>query len=192
MILKKETAEAFKAFAVFLCRGGKMKKRSFIIALLAVSLMAVVGCNPFTKKEAKMVIKEGAKVSINYVLKVDGKVVDSSENGGPLTYTQGSSQIIPGLEKQLTGLKAGDKKNVSVNPEEGYGEHNPQAIQKVPKKAFKETGTLKVGTVVTGVAGDREFQAMVVEIGKEEITLDLNHPLAGKKLDFEIEVISVQ
>lgn len=169
-----------------------MKKRSFLIFLLAASFMTTVGCNPFTKKEAKMVIKEGSKVSINYVLKVDGNVVDSSKEGGPLTYTQGQSQIIPGLEKQLAGLKAGDKKNISVTPGEGYGEHNPQAIQKVPKKAFKDADALKVGTVVAGVAGDREFQAMVVEIGKEEITLDLNHPLAGKTLDFEVEVVSVQ
>ncbi len=139
-----------------------------------------------------MVIKEGSKVAINYKLTVDGEVVDSSEGREPLAYTQGSGQIIPGLEKELVGLKAGDKKSVAVAPAEGYGEHNPAAVQKVPRTAFKDADKLKVGSVVGGQVQGQDFEAQVVALDTKEITLDLNHPLAGKTLNFEVEVVSVQ
>ena len=139
-----------------------------------------------------MVIKDGSKVSINYKLTVEGEVVDSSDGKDPLTYTQGSGQIIPGLERQLLGLKVGDKKSVVVEAKDAYGERNPNAVQKVERNAFKDVDALKVGTVVGGQVSGQEFQAIVAAIDPKEITLDLNHPLAGKTLNFEIEIVSVQ
>ena len=139
-----------------------------------------------------MVIKEGSKVSIKYKLTVDGNVIDSSDGRDPLAYTQGSGQIIPGLEKQLAGLKVGDKKNVVVDAKDGYGEHNPAALQKVQKNAFKDAEKLKVGSVVGGQVGGQDFEAVVVELDDKFVTLDLNHPLAGKTLNFDVEIVSVQ
>jgi len=168
-------------------------KKEFFTSLIVVSIvMCFSNCGLFKKAEEKIVIKESSKVAINYVLKVDGKVVDSSEGGEPLNYTQGSGQIIPGLEKQLVGLKAGEKKNVAVAPAEGYGERNPDAVQKVERNAFKDAQSLNVGSVVGGSVQGQEFQAVVVALDDKEVTLDLNHPLAGKTLDFEIEIVSVQ
>jgi FKBP-type peptidyl-prolyl cis-trans isomerase SlyD len=167
-----------------------MRKTS-IVAIISL-LIAVAGCSKFKTTEDKMTIKEGSKVSINYKLTVDGVVVDSSDGRGPLTYTQGSGQIIPGLEKQLAGLKAGDKRSVVVEAVEGYGEHNPDAVQKVPRAAFKEADKLKVGSVVGGQVGGQDFEAVVVAVDPKEITLDLNHPLAGKTLNFDVEVVSVE
>lgn len=139
-----------------------------------------------------MGIQNGSKVGINYAVSVDGVMVDSSDGRGPLTYTQGAGEIVPGLESQLMGLNVGDKKQVTVSPEEAYGMHDPQAVKKVPREAFGDTEGLEVGSVVQGTVGDRAFQATVVGIEATEITLDLNHPLAGKTLNFEIEVVSVE
>lgn len=168
-------------------------KSSKILFISTLSIFLIgAGCSSFKKAEDKMVIKEGSKVSMNYKLTVDGEVIDSSEGKAPLTYTQGKGEIISGLEKQLVGLKAGDKKSVVVEAVEGYGEHNPGAVQKVPRSVFKEADKLKVGLVVGGKVGDQNFEAVVVDIGPKEITLDLNHPLAGKTLHFDIEIVDVQ
>lgn len=136
-------------------------------------------------------IQKGSKVSIHYTLTVDEQVVDTSSGGEPLQYTQGSSEIIPGLESALEGLAAGAKKSVTLAPEEGYGAHNPQAVQKVPRSAFKEADKITVGDVVSGQAEGRTFQARVIEMTPEEITLDFNHPLAGKTLSFAVEIVSI-
>lgn len=136
-------------------------------------------------------IKKDSKVKIHYTLKVDGEVVDSSEGKDPLEYVQGAQHIIPGLEEALEGLKTGDKKEVTVSPEQGYGPHNPDAMQKVPKSAFHGADGLVVGEMVMGNAGGREFQAKIVDVTDEEVTLDLNHALAGKTLEFSVEVVEV-
>jgi FKBP-type peptidyl-prolyl cis-trans isomerase SlyD len=139
-----------------------------------------------------MSIQNGSKVSIHYRLIVDDQVVDSSEGKDPLSYEHGAGQIIPGLEKQLEGMDTGDKKKVTVSPEEGYGHHDPAQIQKVPINAFAEPDKLEVGATVKGQAGDQMFSATIVELSKEEVTLDTNHPLAGKELNFEIEIVEVE
>ena len=161
---------------------------------IVISSFTVIGvnCSNQQTKETTMTIKDGSKVSINYTLKVEGEVVDTSQGREPLQYTQGSGQIIPGLEKELKGLKKGDKKSVTVNPDEGYGRHNPDAIQKVPRDAFKDTKNLKKGDVVGGNVSGQRFQAVVVDMNEKEVTLDLNHPLAGKTLNFDIEIVNVE
>ena len=136
-------------------------------------------------------IKKGSAVKIQYTLSVDGVILDSSPEGDPLSYVHGAGQIIPGLEDQLAGLKAGDKKEVTVSPENGYGPIDPNALQKVPKAAFDNAQTLKIGDIVSGQMGEQVFNAVVSQIGPEEITLDFNHPLAGKTLRFAVEVVEV-
>ncbi len=129
---------------------------------------------------------------MHYTLTVDGKIVDSSVGKSPLLYTQGAKQIIPGLEEKLAGLKAGDKTQVRVSPEKGYGKMNPEAVQRVPRAALKDIKGLKVGSVVTGQSGNRPVQAKVRAIAKETVTLDMNHPLAGKTLNFDVEIVAVK
>lgn len=142
-------------------------------------------------QEVTTVIQNGSQVEIHYTLTVDDRVVDSSDGREPLAYVHGEQQIIPGLEEQLEGLNAGDKKAVSVAPERGYGAWDPNGVHKVPRSAFKSPDNVKVGDVVSGQSGDNRFQAQVTEVGSAEITLDLNHPLAGKTLHFEVEVVNV-
>ena len=156
------------------------------LALLALLTAFIAGCG-------KPKIQNGSTVSIHYTLTVDGQVVESSWGKEPLTFVQGSRQVMPGLEEQLAGLKQGDRRQIVVAPEKGYGPVNPQAVQKVPKKSFKDAATLKVGGVVNGQTGDgRPFRAVIVAMDAKDVTLDLNHPLAGKTLQFSVEVMDVK
>ena len=131
-------------------------------------------------------IKEGSKAKFDYTLTVDGKVADTSAGRGPLEYTHGAGMIIPGLEKELLGMKVGDKKTVTVKPEEGYGLVLQEAIKRVPKEAISNANELKVGDMVGASNGGHTFRALVKEIVEKEITLDFNHPLAGKELVFDV------
>jgi FKBP-type peptidyl-prolyl cis-trans isomerase SlyD len=138
-------------------------------------------------------IRKGSKVSMHYTLKVEGQVVDSSEGKAPMTYVQGSGQVIPGVEDALRGLKKGDKKHVSLSPEKGYGKVNPDAFQVVPRSALKKIKDLKVGSVVTGqTAEGQPLRARVIALDGDKATLDLNHPLAGKTLEFDLQVVEVR
>ena len=112
--------------------------------------------------------------------------------GKPLNFTQGSHQIIPGLETALKGMKVGESKQVTVAPEQGYGPINPQAIQEVPiEKIPKEAQ--KVGAQLRGKdAQGRMVQARVSEVKEQVVMLDYNHPLAGKKLFFDIKILDIQ
>ena len=142
-------------------------------------------------------IKKDSKVSMHYTLTVDGAVADSSQGKEPLKFVQGAGMIIPGLENELEGLIEGAKKTVTVAAADGYGEHDPQGMHKVPRNAFdapegEEQMELVVGHMVQGDMNGQGFQAVIAEIGDDEITLDLNHPLAGKNLSFEIEIVEVK
>lgn len=136
-------------------------------------------------------IQDGSKVKLHYKLSVDEEQVESSFDKEPLAYTHGEGQIIPGLEQELTGMEQGEKKTVTIPPGQAYGERNDQAVQEVPKEAFGDVDELNVGDVVSGKISGQPFRATVEGIGDENITLDLNHPLAGKTLTFEVEVVEV-
>jgi FKBP-type peptidyl-prolyl cis-trans isomerase 2 len=136
-------------------------------------------------------IAPGSKVSIHYTLTVEGSVVDSSVGREPLEYTHGQGMLVPGMESGLAGAKAGEKRHVVVKPEEGYGVANPELLVKAPRQALAHLPDLKVGAVVQGQSPDGAFRAVVTDLNDTEATLDLNHPLAGKTLDFQVEVVSV-
>ncbi len=140
-----------------------------------------------------MVIKNGSTVSVHYTLTVDGEVADTSEGRDALKYSHGKGEMIPGFEKELIGMKKGEKKNFELSPEDGYGIRSDEAIQKVPREAFKEIDGLMAGMVVGLQSPDgQDLQAVVAALDDESVTLDLNHPLAGKKLNFDVEVVEVE
>jgi FKBP-type peptidyl-prolyl cis-trans isomerase SlyD len=132
-------------------------------------------------------------VSFNYTLTVDGEVIDSSTEEGPLEYLHGHSNIIPGLEKELTGMTVGDSKHVDVAPEEGYGLLDDEAVLEVDRAEFPENVPLEPGIEleITDDEGDLMY-ATIAEIGEESIKLDTNHPLAGKTLHFDIEITGLR
>ena len=136
-------------------------------------------------------IAAGSKVSIHYTLTVDGAVIDSSSGKEPLDYVQGEGMLVPGIEKGLAGAKAGEKRRVKVAPAEGYGEVHPELRIQAPRESLAHLPDLQAGAVVRGEGPEGPFRAVVREIGETEVTLDLNHPLAGKTLEFDVEVVSV-
>ncbi|MBI3324914.1 MAG: peptidylprolyl isomerase [Candidatus Omnitrophica bacterium] len=139
-----------------------------------------------------LAIGENMSVQLEYVLTADGQVVDSTDERAPFTYVHGQGQIIPGLERQLAGLKAGTEKEITVAPEEGYGPVDPDAFVDVPKKQLPAAVIPEKGQVLQGVdESGQPFRARVHEVHDKAVTLDLNHPLAGKTLLFKVKILSV-
>lgn len=141
---------------------------------------------------ASPTIEHGSTVRIEYTLKDDtGAVLDTNKGGSPITYTQGDQQIIPALERQLTGLHAGDEKKVVLKPEEAYGTVDPSAQTEVAKELLPQDA-LGVGKhLMARDASGEERPVTIKEVKDKTVVLDLNHPLAGKTLSFDIKVVGV-
>ena len=160
-----------------------------IVAMISTSAVAAE-----TKKGINdMTISEGKKVSIEYTLTLeDNSVADTNVGAEPLTFAQGSHQIIPGLEKEMEGMKIGDTKKVTVSPEEGYGYINEKAFVEVDKAQVPQDA-LKVGMMLQGQnANGKAVYARVSEIKEKTVLLDHNHPLAGKTLTFDVKVLNIE
>jgi FKBP-type peptidyl-prolyl cis-trans isomerase SlyD len=138
------------------------------------------------------VIQDGSKVKVHYMMKVQGQVVQSTFGEAPLTYVQGSGQILSGLEKELEGLNEGDKKGFELPPERAYGQIDPKAFRKVSRSAFRDPENIRRGQKVTGELDGKKFEAAVAEVASDNVTLDMNHPLAGRTLEFKLEVVEVR
>jgi FKBP-type peptidyl-prolyl cis-trans isomerase 2 len=137
-------------------------------------------------------IKEGASVSVNYTGRLeDGTIFDTSlqEGRNPLTAILGQGQLIPGFENGLMGMSIGEKKTIEIQPEDAYGEVNPQLTQEVTLD--KVPDNVKVGDMLQGQNQYGPVQVTVREVNESTVLLDMNHPLAGKKLIFDLEVISI-
>ena len=138
-----------------------------------------------------MNITQDKVVEIDYVLKVDGEVVDASEGGEPLTYLHGHNNIIPGLERALEGKRQGDSLHVTVQPEDGYGVRDEDAIEDLERSDFEDD--IEVGATYYAQAEDGSvlpFTVLAVE--GETVQVDFNAPLAGKVLDFDVTVRAVR
>ncbi len=143
---------------------------------------------------ANMKVGKDKVVLMHYTLKNDaGDVIDSSEGGDPLPFLQGHGNIIPGLESALEGSKVGDKLDVSINPEEGYGERIQDAIQEIPSSALQGVDEVKVGMQLQSQDKDgNAFLVSVTKIEDDKITVDGNHPLAGQTLHFSVSIESIR
>lgn len=140
-----------------------------------------------------MNIAEQRVVSIHYEVKdEDGVVVDSSEGREPLVYLHGHKNIIPGLEKALDGLDVGEAFDVTVTPDEAYGDYQDGLVQSVPKDAFQGVEKVEEGMVFTAQTQGGPLQVTVTQVEDETVTVDGNHPLAGKSLSFKGEVADVR
>ena len=139
-----------------------------------------------------MAIVENQVVSIEYEVKDGDTVVDSNVGGAPLVFIYGKGQIITGLEYGIVDMAIGEKGDVLVQPEDAYGEYNDDAKQTVPKEQFAGI-ELEIGQTLYGQGEDGgTVQVTVKEIADEEVTVDFNHPLAGKTLMFTVTVNSVR
>ena len=139
-------------------------------------------------------ITDGKVVSIHYKLTLDdGNVVDSSEGQDPLEYLHGAQNIVPGLERELTGKSIGEALQVKVTPADGYGERDEAAVQTVDRSAFPADAPVEEG--ITFQAMDENQNPLlgtITKIDGSQVTVDFNHPLAGMTLNFDIKIESMR
>jgi FKBP-type peptidyl-prolyl cis-trans isomerase SlyD len=141
-----------------------------------------------------MNIADKVFVAIDYKLTLDsGEEVDSSSEGQPLGFIAGSGQIIPGLEKAMMGMTVGDSSKISVEPEDAYGQVNPELLKDVPRNQFPDDIELQPGMAFQA-QGPRGPMAINIKEIKDEntVVIDLNNPLAGKKLHFDVNIVEVR
>jgi FKBP-type peptidyl-prolyl cis-trans isomerase SlyD len=171
----------------------RLKVRAMILAYTASMMLLVTGAFAAETSKDNKVVKDGSVVSLQYTLSgEDGKTIESNKGKQPLTYTQGSHQIISGLEKGIAGMKVGEEKRLKVKAQDAYGPVDPRGIQEVPKEKVPANG-LKVGAVL--MAGGPEGQTRPVtvkEIKEKTVVIDMNHPMAGKNLVFDVKVLDIQ
>lgn len=140
-----------------------------------------------------MQIVKNKVVEIDYTLRdEENKVMDSSEGKQPLAYIHGVGQLIPGLESELDGKVKGDSLKASIEPKDGYGERDDSLVAQVPKDNFQGDNDPTVGMQVRVETNEGARLANIVGIEDDKVTLDLNHPLAGAHLNFEVEVKNVR
>jgi FKBP-type peptidyl-prolyl cis-trans isomerase 2 len=167
--------------------------RPALVLLLAGSLTWLSPVVSRADEEEKPVIEDGRTVSIEYTLKLeDGTTADTNVGGDPLTYEQGAQQILPAFEREVAGMEVHDTREFTLAPEEAYGPVDPELRQEVaadvvPEEARREGAQL----VSEDQAGNRRL-VQVHEVRDETIVLDLNHPLAGEELYFEVKILDIQ
>ena len=163
-----------------------MRSLGTLVALVVMLAATPAGAQPAAA------IEKGSSVKIEYTLKDDkGAVLDTNAGKEALAFTQGAQQIIPGLDKALLGMKAGDTKKVTVKPEDAYGPVDPKAEAEVAKDVLPQ-GAAVVGTRLLARGEDGQPRPVTVKAVKDTtVLLDLNHPLAGQTLFFDVKVVSV-
>ncbi len=141
-----------------------------------------------------MTIKTGDMVKIEYTGTLDdGTVFDSSvEHGSPLEFEVGGGQVIKGFDDAVLGMKENEEKQFSILPADAYGEHDPTLVQKVPREVFPQDAELVPGLLFeAGLPTGEKVPATITEIQGEIVSVDLNHPLAGKRLNFKIKISAI-
>ncbi|MBU0757292.1 MAG: peptidylprolyl isomerase [Nanoarchaeota archaeon] len=144
-----------------------------------------------------MDVKKGDKVKVDYTGTFEnGKVFDSSTHGNhshPLEFVVGLGQMIAGFDKAVIGMKKGEEKDITLQPEEAYGQPDPKFHRKVPKKEFPETQKLEVGMMlVIQLQTGQQVPVKVHEIQNDFIIIDMNHPLAGRVLNFKLKIVDIE
>ena len=138
-------------------------------------------------------ITDGLVVSLNYILTVDGETLAQTDADDPMEYLHGAEEILPGLEAALTGKQVGDKFNVTLQPEDAYGEYDDEDVEEIDRADIPNVNELEVGMVVEVEDEDGyAYMAQVREIGDKVVILDFNPPLAGKTLTYDVEVVAVR
>ena len=141
-----------------------------------------------------MQIADSCVVSIHYTLtNSEGQTIDKSDETSPFAYLHGKNNIVPGLETELTGKSVGDSLKVTVEPEKGYGEVNPELVQEVPRSAFDEVESIEVGMQFQASEDDGQSQLVTItDIQETTVTVDGNHPLAGETLTFDVKIEEIR
>jgi len=137
--------------------------------------------------------KQGDEVQVHYTGKLeDGTVFDTSEDGEPLSFTIGENRVIPGFEEAVTGMEPGDSKTTEVDPEQAYGEHREDMVMEMERDQIPEDVDPEVGQQLQlRLENGQTVPVLITALGEDSVTIDANHPLAGRKLIFDIELLDV-
>lgn len=135
-----------------------------------------------------------SRITLNFELAMeDGSVVDSTFDRSPATFTYGDGSLLPGVEKKLLGMRAGEKQSFPLNPEEAFGQPNPANIQRIHRASFASDMVLEAGMVISFADAQKaELPGVVQSVGDDEVVVNFNHPLAGRTLRFTAEIIAVE
>ncbi|WP_439136041.1 FKBP-type peptidyl-prolyl cis-trans isomerase [Pseudomaricurvus sp.] len=138
-------------------------------------------------------IDEGTEVTLHFALKLEnGDVIDSNFNSKPATFVVGDGNLLPGFERALTGMVAGDKNTFVIKPEDGFGQSNPNNMQVMPRDQFDDEVELVEGLMLSFADAQKaELPGIVASFDDETVTVDFNHPLAGRDILFEVEILGV-
>ena len=133
------------------------------------------------------------QVTLHFALKLEnGEVVDSTAGKAPATFRVGDGNLLPGFEVALYGFKAGDKRSLQIEPENAFGQPNPQNVQVMPRGQFQDMELSEGLLIIFNDAANAELPGVVKAFDEQQVTIDFNHPLAGKTLNFEVEIIEVK
>ena len=136
-------------------------------------------------------VKNGDTVRVHYTGRLDdGQVFDSSEGGDPLEFRVGAGEVIPGFDDAVRGMEVGDRKRVEIPPAEGYGERREQLIAQVPRESMELESPPEAGmSLLMQLPDGNQIPVTVTDVNDDQVTLDANHPLAGQKLTFDVELV---
>ncbi len=138
-------------------------------------------------------VRDDQVITLHYTLLVDGEELENTREGKPIRFIQGAGQILPGLENALYGLQKGEQKTIPLPPEDAYGDYDPGSIEVVKKQEFSEEIPLDVGTFLDLRDDEGDvLSAQIIEAEEDTVTLDFNHPLAGKTLTFTVDVVDIR
>jgi peptidylprolyl isomerase len=145
----------------------------------------------------KMTIQNGSKIKLDYEGKLeDGTVFDSSKKQDqhtPLEFVVGENKVIPGFEKGIIGMEKDQEKEIILEPKDAYGERNEMMVQKIPKEKLPKGLNPQKGSMLALQSPDgKQIPVPVIDVSDTDITLDMNHPLAGKKLIFKVKILEVE
>ena len=145
-----------------------------------------------TEASIEVRIAQNTEVTLHFALHLEnGDTVDSTFDKSPATFKVGDGNLLPGFEAALFGFKAGDKRTVTVQPENAFGQPNPQNVQIMPRSQFEGMELSEGLLVIFNDAANTELPGVVKAFDNAQVTVDFNHPLAGKTLSFEVEILSV-
>ena len=140
-----------------------------------------------------MIVEKDKAVSFHYTLKnAEGKQMETSREKDPMSYLHGANNIIAGLEKAMEGHAVNDEFSVTVEPEDAYGVRNEKNVQRIPLKRLKGIGKVSVGQVLNLQTNNGQVQVTVLKVGRFNVDVDGNHPLAGNQLTFDVEIMDIR
>lgn len=138
-------------------------------------------------------IAQNTEVTLHFALHLEnGDTVDSTFDKAPAVFKVGDGNLLPGFEAAIFGFKAGDKRTVSVPPENAFGQPNPQNVQIIPRSQFQDMDLSEGLLVIFNDAANAELPGVVKAFDDAQVTIDFNHPLSGKTLNFEVEILAVK